>query len=245
MEYVIAAEKNILKLLPLRLYHSQGHPYRWKCSHEPCLFTTELFQSAKFLEPKLQRCSFHQSCPPPFFYVLCSFCLSSCSQTKEKLGNTQTCFKNTYVLDQPQTSWSNWSRHYPGIAIFQSSLGDPNAQPGWGATGHPFSSVNLPDSPFLPVPKLMTKSRSWKWESSRYKCPRPETPSGRMRRERPLDTYLWFLSLLSFSPLLPEHFLSFRISVTSFHGLWPSRKHLLAEVLFGFLWGTLSWPPRG
>lgn len=132
----------------------------------------------------------HSTSPvlPPFFYVLCSFCLSSCSQTKEKLGNTQTCFKNTYVLDQPQTSWSNWSRHYPGIAIFQSSLGDPNAQPGWGATGHPFSSVNLPDSPFLPVPKLMTKSRSWKWESSRCKCPRPETPSGRMRRERPLDT---------------------------------------------------------
>lgn len=68
----------------------------------------------------------HSTSPvlPPFFYVLCSFCLSSCSQTKEKLGNTQTCFKNTYVLDQPQTSWSNWSQALPRNCYFSKF-------PGW------------------------------------------------------------------------------------------------------------------
>lgn len=244
MEYVIAAEKNILKLLPLRLYHSQGRPYRWKCSHEPCLFTTELFQSAKFLEPKLQRCSFHQSCPPPFFYVLCSFCLSSCSQTKEKLGNTQTCFKNTYVLDQPQTSWSNWSRALPRNCYFSKF-------PGWSqcparVRSHWSSFLQRESSRFSLSPRAEAHDEVQELEVRKLKV-QVSTARNSIRENatRKASRYLWFLSLLSFSPLLPEHFLSSRISVTSFHGLWPSRKHLLAEVLFGFLWGTLSWPPHG
>lgn len=155
-----------------------------------------------------------------------------------QIANTWKCFKNTDALNLPHKSWSIGHGCCPGIGIFQSSLRDSNVQPWLRATGHPFSSVNLVDSPFLPTLKLMTKLRSWKWENA---VVRARNSTGGTRRKI-YSGYLFMCDfchrILSFSTLLPEDLGSF----------FPYLCHLYSwagALTQAFISWSVVWTPLG
>lgn len=143
-----------------------------------------------------------------------------------QIGNTCKCFRNPEAIGHGCC---------PGIGVFQNSLSDSNVQPGLRATGHPFSSVNLLDSLFLPTLKIMTKFRSWKWEISVLNAGN-STGGNEKRNILWIFICVWFLSLYFSSLLCPlrTSAFSFHLSAVSVHWLELSHKHLLAETLFGY-----------
>lgn len=156
-----------------------------------------------------------------------------------QIGNTRKCFKNTDALNLPHKSWSIGHGCCPGIGIFQSSLRDSNVQPGLRAAGHPFSSVNLLDSPFLPTLKLMTKLRSWKWEYAVVRA-RNSIRGNEKKNILWICIYVWFLSsytfLLYFAPWRPRLFFSI-----SLPPLFMGRSsHTQAFISWSVVWTPLG-----
>lgn len=165
-----------------------------------------------------------------------------------QIGNTCKCFKNTDAVDLPQKSWSNRTWTLPRNCYFQNSLSDSNVQPGLRATGHPFSSVNLLDSLFLPTLKIMTKFRSWKWEISVFNAGN-SIRGNKKRNVLRIFTYKWFLSLytflLYFAPWGPQFFFPYLCHLYSLAGAlteafisWNIVWILLGSYLYEGKWPT-------
>lgn len=196
-------------------------PVDKRCSHKLFLFTVAFLLSSEFLEPKLQ--SFHSRSPTfPLFTLLFSLCLSSLKH-RCKLEIRVSALKILMLGTYPRNPEAIAHGCCPGIGIFQNSLSDSNVQPVLRATGHPFSSVNLLDSLFLPTLKIMTKFRSCKWEISVFSAGN-STRGNEKRNILWTLICVWFLSLhtflLYFAPWGPQLFLS--ISLPSLFIGWNS-----------------------